>query len=213
VVVSLLVCFLLVEGVARWHLAQKQADWARLMQDERHYLRRSDDPRFGYEHDPGRVVESGGRRLAINAHGIRADSDELFPDRERIGLLGDSVTFGVLATQELTLAARLEETLAARGRDAAIIVRYARGRDLPLAVVLLPSRFAYRGENYLLEDQYAEIQRFLAARDVVSVFPRAAFGADPGGYLDRTDHLAAAGDRLMTEVLADLVESWAPLPE
>jgi hypothetical protein len=131
VVVSLLVCFLLVEGVARWHLAQKQADWARLMQDERHYLRRSDDPRFGYEHDPGRVVESGGRRLAINAHGIRADSDELFPDRERIGLLGDSVTFG----------------------------------------------------------------------------------ADPGGYLDRTDHLAAAGDRLMTEVLADLVESWAPLPE
>ena len=138
VVVSLLVCFLLVEGVARWHLAQKQAEWARLMQDERHYLRRSDDPRFGYEHEPGREVETAGRRLAINAHGIRADSDELFPDRERIGLLGDSVTFGVLATQALTLSARLEETLAARGRDAAVINLGVGGYGLDELAAWLP---------------------------------------------------------------------------
>jgi hypothetical protein len=52
-----------------------------------------------------------------------------------------------------------------------------------------------------------------AARGVVSVFPRAAFAADPAGDLDRTDHLVAAGDSLMTEVLADLVENRAPAPE
>ena len=93
------------------------------------------------------------------------------------------------------------------------IVRYASERDLPLAVVLLPSRFAYRDGDYLLAEQYAEIQRFLAARGVVSVFPREAFAADPERYLDHTDHLVAAGDSLMTEVLAELVEDWAPAAE
>ena len=77
---------------------------------------------------------------------------------------------------------------------------------MALGVVLLPSAFAYRGEDYLLDEEYGEIMAFLAARDVPSDFPRREFAQEPRSLIDETDHLLPAGDEVMAQVLLRVVK-------
>ena len=112
------------------------------MQDKRHYLQRSESPVLGYEHIPGKTVQWARRRLQINAHGIRADTDDTFGGRQRIGLLGDSVTFGVTQSQDQTLSALLQVQLDEQGTDAAVINLGTAGYGLEELAEYLPLKDA-----------------------------------------------------------------------
>jgi SAM-dependent methyltransferase len=79
--------------------------------DSQFYYQASDDPVLVYELAAGKRLVSGDRRLAINGRGIRDESDELFDHKIRLGILGDSVVFGIDLSQEQTLPDRLQVRL------------------------------------------------------------------------------------------------------
>jgi hypothetical protein len=85
------------------------------------FMTRSENPRLGYEMKPGFTEEHDGKRLHINRYGIRADGDELFPDRRKIAVLGDSVTMSAGFSQERALPVLLEARLRAAGHGAVVI--------------------------------------------------------------------------------------------
>ncbi|GAB4243327.1 MAG: hypothetical protein Kow0027_02370 [Saprospiraceae bacterium] len=76
-------------------------------QDPLHYYQPSEDPVLVYELKPGYSIEKDGRRIHINANGIRDDEDQTHAPR-RIAILGDSVPFGTALSQEETLPAALQ---------------------------------------------------------------------------------------------------------
>lgn len=85
--------------------------WDELMAKEQHFYQHSDSPILAYELEPNRQIHSDGRRLQINAHGIREDSDDLFRDHLRIAILGDSVIFGFAHDQTRTISAVVQQLL------------------------------------------------------------------------------------------------------
>ena len=95
--------------------------FARDMARANFFLTPSDDPLLGYEMKAGFALESDGKWLRINRHGLRADSDDLFEGRTKIALLGDSVTMGAGHSQERTIEALLEARLRAAGSDAVVL--------------------------------------------------------------------------------------------
>jgi hypothetical protein len=85
--------------------------WDELMGREHYFYQRSDSPILAYELAPNRLVQSDGRTLRINAHGIREDSNDLFSDQLRVAILGDSVVFGFAHDQSKTISAYLQRLL------------------------------------------------------------------------------------------------------
>ena len=79
------------------------------------YYTRSDNPDLTYELKRGLDIRTSDRRLHVNQRGIREDSEEAFTDRIRIGILGDSATFGTGLSQDNTLSAGLQRLLDPRG--------------------------------------------------------------------------------------------------
>lgn len=92
-----------------------------LLADRRHYMVQSPDPVLGFELAPGYRVESDGKRLAINRHGLREESDETHPGRRKIAILGDSVVMSHGHDQEQTLDFLLEASLGRAGDDAVVL--------------------------------------------------------------------------------------------
>jgi hypothetical protein len=91
------------------------------------------------------------------------------------------------------------------GRIAALH-EYAVDRGIDLRVVLLPAGVAYENGTYRLAWIHEEIGGFLAARGIPYQSPIEEFSRDPGRYFDATDHLQDAGNALMAEVMAQLLE-------
>lgn len=79
-------------------------------QHELHYYQPSKDPRLVYELKPGYHIETEGRRIAIDANGIR-DDGQYRQARRKIAIIGDSVPFGTGLSQEQTLPAALQQLL------------------------------------------------------------------------------------------------------
>ncbi len=75
--------------------------------DELHYYIPSDDPRLTYQMKPNYKIQLPDRRLAINDHGFRDDSNETdFP--RSVALFGDSVPFGQGLDQSESAPAELQ---------------------------------------------------------------------------------------------------------
>jgi len=91
--------------------ARVDPHFARMLDSPRLYLRESENPVLGYELMPGAERGTAERVLEINDHGIRDDSDGLFPDKYRIAMLGDSATLGVSHSQQNTVSGRLQARL------------------------------------------------------------------------------------------------------
>ena len=90
---TLLVCAGLAELVCQlyWRVVSRQL---LAMQVEPNYVyQASPNPILGYELRRSFEVDLEGKRLHLNRYGIREDSDDLFADRTRVALLGDSVLF------------------------------------------------------------------------------------------------------------------------
>jgi hypothetical protein len=85
------------------------------------FIAPSEDPVLTYEMKPGFTEERDGKTLHINSFGLRADSDDLFPGRRKIAVLGDSVTMSAGHSQERALPALLEGRLHEAGSDAAVL--------------------------------------------------------------------------------------------
>ena len=86
------------------------------MGNPRHYYQHSARPILSYELRPDTEVDLGDRRLHINVHGIREETDDLAPDLRHAAVLGDSVVFGVNHDQDRTLSLRVQEGLDPAGR-------------------------------------------------------------------------------------------------
>ncbi len=112
--------------------------------DELHYYIPSDDPRLAYQMKPNYKIQLPDRRLAINSHGFRDDSDETdFP--RTIALFGDSVPFGQGLDQSESAPAELQKLVG----DSIKVVNFGTcGYGLEELAVYLQSKFAvYRPQT------------------------------------------------------------------
>ncbi len=116
--------------------------WDREMAHPNYLYHRSAAPGLTYELRPHAEFENeAGQRLRINAHSIRENSDELFPEHHRVAVLGDSVVFGFMTDQNHTLADRLQQRVDPEvehtkvfnfgmgGMNLAEVVAFLRARD------------------------------------------------------------------------------------
>lgn len=104
VVVALVLLELACQAFYAFYVGKKLAAQ---QQDPLHYYQASEDPVLVYELKPGYSIQKDGRRIHINANGIRDDEDQAHAPR-RIAILGDSVPFGTGLSQEQTLPAALQ---------------------------------------------------------------------------------------------------------
>jgi lysophospholipase L1-like esterase len=138
-----------------------------------HYYEPSEDPVLGYQPRRGYSAVHDGRRLAINAVGLREDGDERFADRRRVLMLGDSVVFGIGLDQAETAPARLQARLDPTRRRVAVLNGGLPGASLgELPRWLERIQAAYRAQVVL----YVLNLNDLARRDTVRE------GADNGLY-------------------------------
>jgi hypothetical protein len=78
------------------------------------------------------------------------------------------------------------------------------------SVVLLPSGISYGPDGYALDEMYARLTAFLTSEGIPVLTPIDAFRADPGRYFDESDHLYAAGNERLAELIAEFVASRDP---
>jgi lysophospholipase L1-like esterase len=306
---GLLAGLLLLELGCRLYAVRIYRGFEAMRSDPRHYLRASPDPALAYELSPGSYQDAeAGRQLAINRFGLREESDEIPRVHPRIGVLGDSVVFGIGHSQERTIPKLLEARLRRSGGEAAVLnlgvggyglaelVAFLRAKDaiydldaviyllnpndfarresiyegadnglyrmyvrptlmapwfvrkaiyryhkqgnssvgwyewlfagsreigfgqlaalqdyagaqgIDLRVVLLPAGVAYRNGEYLLSRMHGEIGAFLASRGIPYRDAAEEFGREHERYFDATDHLVDAGNVLMADLMAQLLE-------
>jgi hypothetical protein len=72
--------------------------------DPGNYVQACTEPGITYELKPGYDAVSDGRRMKINKLGFREDTDDLFADKRRVAIFGDSVALGVGVSQDQTIA-------------------------------------------------------------------------------------------------------------
>lgn len=113
IVITILIGFLLALLVAEifcqsYFAIKVSSDLEVQRNDPLHYYVASGDPALRYELKPDYRIEKEGRRIAINSHGIRDDSNITEYPR-KVALLGDSVAFGIGLSQEETPTAYLQE--------------------------------------------------------------------------------------------------------
>jgi hypothetical protein len=85
--------------------------WKHTRKDPHHFFQKSDSRALGYVHKPGFDSVDAERRLHINAHGLREDSDEIPTGTYAIALLGDSVVFANFLSQEQTISRYLQQRM------------------------------------------------------------------------------------------------------
>jgi hypothetical protein len=82
----------------------------------------------------------------------------------------------------------------------AIIVQMANlaiAHDSRFAVVLFPPRVAYENGKFAMQDVVDEIRADLKKAGIACIAPVTAFGHDPAALQDNTDHLTAAGSKVI----------------
>ena len=107
---ALLVSVIALEAFCRVFLHLYGDAWGRSKDHPRHCYQLSSNPALGYELKPGRDWPVIGN-LWINKYGVRDESNELAADRRRVALVGDSVTFGIWQSQEITIASQAQHLL------------------------------------------------------------------------------------------------------
>ena len=85
-----------------------------------HPYEASENPRLAYQLQAGSALEVDGRWLRVNRYSLREDSDDLAPNRRRIGLIGDSVLFGIEHDQDQTISVQVQRSLDQAGEDARV---------------------------------------------------------------------------------------------
>lgn len=110
-VFALGVTLVLGEVLCQAIFARQMREWEEVKRNPAHCFMKSDNPKLGYELRPGFQGVFDGRAIHINKHGLRDDSDELFADKRRIAIFGDSVAFSINVGQNETVVARLQELL------------------------------------------------------------------------------------------------------
>ena len=85
-----------------------------------HPYEASGNPRLAYQLQAGLELEVDGRWLRINRYSLREESDDLAVDRRRIGLIGDSVLFGIEHDQDQTISVQVQRFLDQAGEDARV---------------------------------------------------------------------------------------------
>jgi lysophospholipase L1-like esterase len=90
------------------------SSWAELKSRSTFYFSRSTDETLGYELASNLNLNHDNRILAINSHGVRDSTDDLYSDRLRLAVLGDSVAFGMGHTQAETISELLQDRLDVR---------------------------------------------------------------------------------------------------
>lgn len=92
--------------------AMVKPGWDELRASTDHFFERSPDPRLGYALRRGYSIDRSDRQLHINTHGIRDETDAVPPpEAHTIAVLGDSVVFGILLSQDQTVTALLQKRL------------------------------------------------------------------------------------------------------
>jgi len=75
-----------------------------------HYYQASDNAYLTYELRPVFYMKKKGKIIQINKYGIRSSDNEI-GNSEKIGLLGDSVTFGINLSQNQTISSLLQNKI------------------------------------------------------------------------------------------------------
>jgi hypothetical protein len=112
VAIQIVVCLALLEIASQayyFFVVENALD--KFRHSEWFYYSKSPDPALAFELERGLKVSVPTRRLNVNQRGIREDSEESFGDKVRIGILGDSATFGTGLSQDATLPADLQRLL------------------------------------------------------------------------------------------------------
>lgn len=101
------------------------------------YLRRGTDytlrpsgyPSLRYELAPGAAVNARGKEIKINSQGFRGPEPSSDPARQRVIVLGDSITFGNNLALEETFPFQLQQQLSSRGRNLEVLNFGVHGYD------------------------------------------------------------------------------------
>ncbi|MBY0261506.1 MAG: hypothetical protein K2Q20_04145, partial [Phycisphaerales bacterium] len=88
------------EILARIMFARETAGWDAAINDPKSMMVRSEDPVLIFEHRKNHRLESEGKTYIFNSRGLREESEDLFADKRRIAIVGDSVTFGPSLNQD-----------------------------------------------------------------------------------------------------------------
>jgi hypothetical protein len=78
---------------------------------------------------------------------------------------------------------------------------FATGKGSRFTVVVFPARVAYERGHFVMQDVVDEIGASLGTRGIPFISPVNAFGDDPASLQDDTDHLTAAGSKVMAAVI------------
>lgn len=130
--VVLLLVLSLVGGeiLARVMFARETRGWDAEIADPKSMMVRSTDPVLVFEHRRNHRLESEGKTYIINSRGIREESEDLFTDKRRIALVGDSVTFGSSLDQHESPPAQLQKLLDPEVRSTKVLNLGTMGRGL-----------------------------------------------------------------------------------
>jgi len=94
--------------------------WKTIKEDPDHYYKASHNVLLGYELSDNFSIENDHRRLWINRFGIR-ELDNQVHDIHKIAILGDSIVFGNVLSQEQTISALLQQSLSRIGASVSIL--------------------------------------------------------------------------------------------
>lgn len=136
VIGSTILCFLLLEAILRIAGYNPLGD---LLNGRELILRKSENPTMRYELTPNSRGVAWNAPVAINSHGFRDyEYDLVKPDGVyRIGIIGDSITFGNSLELEETYSKRLEKLFEQHGAAVEVLNLGVGGYDSAQEVALL----------------------------------------------------------------------------
>ena len=114
--VSLVLGLLLAEGLCQLYSLVLYRQFAQRTQDPRYFYGPSDDPVlvYGLKKDAD-IASEDGRKMHLNKDGLREDVDRPLPQPERIGIIGDSVAFGLGLSSNVPFSKHLQDRLDPKG--------------------------------------------------------------------------------------------------
>ncbi|WP_461075476.1 SGNH/GDSL hydrolase family protein [Spirosoma flavus] len=110
ILIGVLLCVIMIELIAQafyFVVVKRQLDSVK--NSAFFYLQKSSNDELGYELKSRVNLINDGRLLLINKLGVREKSDTTQKQKRRIGLLGDSVVFGINQSQDSTLSELTED--------------------------------------------------------------------------------------------------------
>jgi lysophospholipase L1-like esterase len=103
-------------------------------------LRPSEYPGLNYELSPGAATKARGKEIKINSQGFRGPEPSSNPARQRVIVLGDSITFGHNLALEETFPFLLQQQLLSQGRNPEVLNFGVTGYDTLQEVLSLENR-------------------------------------------------------------------------